>query len=579
MLACWLAGPAAAATDAIALLSERSALSLRAAPQVLVPRASVGIADLAAGRLDQRLAAGDESTARLDDHNELWVRLFLRNPLGRPASWHIDYLLPSIDEVTLYESVDGTWIGRSAGDAVEQSHWARSGRYPRFHVRFDAAQERLLFVRVRNAFPAPVALRAIEETIGDEAEQAHGVGLGIVFGALAMLAAACLVQAMVYRNASYFLYATYTTLMALSFVTLSGLAAEHVWGDLPRWNEASKAVFPLATAGVSVWLVRSMCRVSVRDLRLARFTAVVGWLVLATAVTPAVLGSGMIWVVGSAMLLAVSTVLFIGGATLRRGDPMGGWVLAAHLPLIAVTTLSLLQMFGYATFPFGFANFEFDDNFLLSLAIAAILPLLLVGLYQQSRELFGVQVRAREMASTDALTGLLASKLFSDRVRAAVGRWRKSGHDAAILYVRLVNAARIRELHGGAAVEQSLIRSAIKLRREMADADSIGRVDENTMGVILESVLSREAIMERCARLVAHGLMPLAGLKPNVTLQFHVAVAVLSRTPLDAAELQEALADLLGAMSPRTRRPIRFVATDPQQQALEAETGLGALPA
>ncbi len=85
---------------------------------------------------------------------------------------------------------------------------------------------------------------------------------------------------------------------------------------------------------------------------------------------------------------------------------------------------------------FGYAAFYFDANLLLSLALAAILPLLLMGLYLQSKELLAVQMRARELASTDALTGLLTSHLFSDRVRAAVGRCRKSGHNAVVLYVR-----------------------------------------------------------------------------------------------------------------------------------------------
>ncbi len=125
-----------------------------------------------------------------------------------------------------------------------------------------------------------------------------------------------------------------------------------------------------------------------------------------------------------------------------------------------------------------------------------------------------------------------------------------------------------------------MIRSAIKLQQQMPDADCIGRVNENTMGVILESVTSRSVIMERGARLVAHGLMPLAGPKPNVTLQFHVAAAVLADTPLDATDLQIALAGTLAAMSPRTRRPIRFVdGAVPLQPAPEDDTGMGTLAA
>ncbi len=225
----------------------------------------------------------------------------------------------------------------SAGDRIAQSQWARPGRYPRFHVEFDAGEEKVLFVRIRNAFAAPVPLRVIREVIGDLAEQATGVGFGMILGALALLVGACLVQALLYRDASYFLYAAYTTLLGLSFASLSGLAGEHLWGEHPRWNDAAKSVIPLAAAGVSVWLVRAMCRISARERGLSRVAALVGSLVVAMAIGSALLGSIVLWLIGSGLLLTTSTVLVIAASTWRRGDPMGGWVFAAHLPLISVT--------------------------------------------------------------------------------------------------------------------------------------------------------------------------------------------------------------------------------------------------
>ena len=577
LLAWALAGPALFMGGAHAVvLPEKGALALHGEPQSLVRRGSVGVADVAAGRLDERLAPAGRSIVAFGADNELWIRLKLQNRLPRAMTWHLDYVLPSIDEVTLFEWHGGAWIAHSAGDRIAQSQWAHPGRYPRFRLDFDAGQERVLFMRVRNAFPAPLPLRVIDEVGGDATEQSISVGLGVILGALAMLVAACLVQAMLYREAAYFLYAAYTLLLGLAFASLSGLAGQHLWGNHARWSEMAKAVFPLAAAGVSVWLVRAMCRVSARERALSRFSAMLGWLVIAIALGAMLLESLVMWLAGLGMLLAGSNVLGIAISTWRRGDPIGGWVLAAHVPLIGVTALIVARMF-------GLAPFEFDANLLLALSIGAVLPLLLMGLYLQSSELLAVQVRARELASTDALTGLLTPRLFAGRVGAAVGRYRKSGHNAAVLYVRLVNCERIREVHGGAAVEQSMIRSAIKLRQRMPDADCIGRVGESTMGLILESVTSRPQIMERAARLIAHGLMPLPGLKPDVILQFHVVGNVLADNPLEAAELQAALDATLAAMSPRTRRPIRFLERrsdeTPTQPAPEDDTGMSPVAA
>ncbi len=53
--------------------------------------------------------------------------------------------------------------------------------------------------------------------------------------------------------------------------------------------------------------------------------------------------------------------------------------------------------------------------------------------------------------------------------------------------------------------------------------------------------------------------MPLKGLKPDVTLQFHSAAVLLKERMLPAQDLTDALVALLAGMSSRTRRPIRFL--------------------
>ncbi|HSV45561.1 MAG TPA: diguanylate cyclase, partial [Ramlibacter sp.] len=274
----------------------------------------------------------------------------------------------------------------------------------------------------------------------------------------------------------------------------------------------------------------------------------------------AVLRSVVPALVAAGMLATTATVLTIVAWAWRRGEPMGAWVLAAHAPLIGVTALLVLRMF-------GIEPIAFDASTLLSLAIGVILVLLLVALSRRSREVLSVQVRDKDMAAIDPLTGLLSAPLFRGRVRAAVGRYASSRHDAAVIYVRLANYPRIRELHGNDVAEQSMIRAAMKLQRMMHGADCFGRVSESTLGLIFETVTGRGALMERASRLVAHGLMPLPGIQPDVVLQLHVVANVLSDNPLEADHVHSVLENALASMSPRTRRPIRFLvpgATSPQ---------------
>jgi diguanylate cyclase (GGDEF)-like protein len=211
------------------------------------------------------------------------------------------------------------------------------------------------------------------------------------------------------------------------------------------------------------------------------------------------------------------------------------------------------------------ADMPYVSQFAIVTALAVEVPLLLVALFMRSRDRHSAEVREQALSTHDALTGLLAQHLFHDRLRQVVVRYRRDGESAAVMYIDLVNHGRIRELFGSAAAEQSLLRSVIKLRRLLRDVDTVARVGEARFGVILEGASSRSSVTERAARLIAAGLMPLPGLKPDVTLQFHVAALLLNERALEADQVDGALAGQLAQMSPRTRRPIRFI--QPEQAA------------
>ena len=177
------------------------------------------------------------------------------------------------------------------------------------------------------------------------------------------------------------------------------------------------------------------------------------------------------------------------------------------------------------------------------------------------------------MAYHDALTGLLSAPIFQDRFNQIVARSRKNREPAAVIYIDLVNYRYIKKTWGVAVAEQSLLRSVIKLRRILRDVDTVGRIDEARFGVILEGVTSREPVTELAARLIAAGLMPLKGLKPEVILQFHVAAALLREYPGSSSDIAEALTSLMQHMGPRSRRPIRFLELE-ATQVVPLETAL-----
>jgi hypothetical protein len=81
-------------------------------------------------------------------------------------------------------------------------------------------------------------------------------------------------------------------------------------------------------------------------------------------------------------------------------------------------------------------------------------------------------------------------------------------------------------------------------------------------GLVLEGVRSRTELQERMVRLLTAGLTPARGAALDIPLQFHLACVLLSERVMTPALLLRDLDRLLASMSPRTRRPIRFLDPD-----------------
>jgi GGDEF domain-containing protein len=133
-------------------------------------------------------------------------------------------------------------------------------------------------------------------------------------------------------------------------------------------------------------------------------------------------------------------------------------------------------------------------------------------------------------------------------------------HDqSALLLVDVINHDHIRETLGDQTAEQCLLRAVVKLHRVLRDVDQAGRVGSARFALLLEGVRTRQEVTERMVKLIASGLIPLKGLHPEVTLQFHIGAVLLHERPLPPDEAMTELNGLMASMSPRTRRPIRFL--------------------
>jgi diguanylate cyclase (GGDEF)-like protein len=501
---------------------------------------------------------------RLPPHGALWLHLRLQRGTHERQEWLLKFPMPVLDLVTVHQRVAGQWRGDSAGDTLAVNQWHERGRYPFFRLELPPGEPRDVYVRIRHATPAEIPLE-LATTAHHTAQLQHEyLLLGAAFGALLLLIVGCLAKSWAYRDAGFAWYAGYAALTTLAVASYTGIAGQLLWPGFGLLQDAPTSMLACAAVGAALLFVRSTLDLRRRLPRLDRLIQVLGLagavLALAPPLTPK---SVHLPLLGGYLCLASGTALLASAAAWWRGDTVGRWVFAAQFPLVATLLHTVFRQLGWADLPFA-------SQYLIVLGLAFEVPLLLVALFIRSRDRHSAEVREQALTTHDALTGLLAPHLFHDRLQQVVARFRRDEENAAVMYIDLVNHGPIREHFGSAVAEQSLLRSVIKLRRLLRDVDTVSRIGEARFGVILEGARSRASVSERATRLIAAGLMPLPGLKPDVTLQFHVAALLLSDRPMEAQEVQAALAAQLARMSPRTRRPIRFIQAE---QAVTSEPG------
>jgi len=485
----------------------------------------------------------------------IWLHLRVAREESARFPWRISFLQPLLDEVTLYQALDdGVWQAQNAGDSIPNSAWPEPGRVSSFRLDVPHGTVRDVYVRLRQATPIDVPIRLEGEPEHVHRLQLDYLALGIVFGALLLLIMGCMAQAMAYREPDYVWYALYAGVLSLALASYTGVAGHLLWPHNAFWADAAPGCLALVAGAAASLFVRHLCGLSARFQRLHWVVLGQGLIVLfAGLVYPWVPREPMgVFLLLTGLPLSVATGLLCAGLTWRRGDPVGAWVVAAYSPV------GIRSLFALASAQ-GLLHVNWFTQFGVAASMGVEVPLLLVALSIRLRERHGAQARAGALASQDALTGLLAEHLFRDRLRQVVTRARRDAEPAAVVMIDLVNHSTIRRACGAAVAEQSLLRAVIKMRRVMRDVDTISRIGDARFALIAEGLDSRRDVTGRAAQLIAQGLMPLKGLKPDVTLQFHITAVLLTERLHDPVELMDKLGELMADMSPRTRRPIRFL--------------------
>lgn len=497
--------------------------------------------------------AADQEFALREGHT-LWVRLRMERAADGPTEWTLHVPLPYLDYAALYQPKGkGTWSKQVAGDTIAVAQWNHPSLYPDFDVTLPEQGVHEVYLEVRNFKSIALPLQLTTKAERDRQREFENLGLGVLIGMLIMLIGVCFIHYLQSRDSADGWYTAYATLVLVIIANISGLAALWLWPTSPLWSNFAHMALPILGVGGTLLFVRHIASLDVGFPRLAKIVYAVGLASLPVALLSIAIDRRLALNVNSVYLLA-GPVLTILTATLtwRRGYAVSKWLLMAYLPQCVVVLLQVLQLW------FIVPDW-WQTRYLLVVAIAMMVPLLQQGLHTRIRERREAEERAKALPTQDALTGLLTAPLFQQQVEHALARARHDGDPSAIVLVDVVNFKFLRDSYGDAVAEQCLLRAAVKLHRVLRDVDPAGRLDSARFGLVLDGVHDRQALTERMVRLIASGLIPLPGLKPEVTLQFHVACVLLSEVIPQQETILEELGNVLEGISPRTRRPIRFL--------------------
>ena len=246
------------------------------------------------------------------------------------------------------------------------------------------------------------------------------------------------------------------------------------------------------------------------------------------------------------------------GLSWHGRSPIWNWLLLAYLPQY----LGFLRLMAEAL---GLAPTMWEMRYFTTTSVALSVPFLIYGLARATHDRKELVVRANHLPTQDALTGLLTGAVFQTQLEEAYERTIAHREPIALVLVKVINHEHIRTTLGDPVAEESLLRSVVKLHRILRDVDPAGRAGTASFALLLDGVATRHALNERMVQLIASGLIPLPGLEPPVTLQFHAACVLLHENPIAPEVALSKLEEVLTSMSPHTRRPIRFLEPLPTQ--------------
>jgi two-component system, sensor histidine kinase LadS len=502
------------------------------------------------------LAANTELA--LNRHNTAWIKLRLRQPAGSAQAWSLNIPLAFVDSVVLYQPDSaGRWQAQTAGNHVPRDIWSHNSLYPEFELRPNNDKEHSVYLQIRNFNGVHLPIRFEPTQQRNTQRLGEFALLGLVVGSLICMALLSAIRFAEHHNRADFLACLYGIFVTLLVAVFSGLAQTLLGSSALYWSSAAYTALAPLTMGMGLFFLRALYAVSTSHKRYDFVVMFTAWFAIVSTLALVFLEretAHLIVVVATYFAAAVGMVA--AQLSWRFRSTIGKLVFAAFM-------LQFLAVLRLISESWGLASVWWSFHYIASVGVAISVPLLLYALTRATHGRKTLAQRAYNLPNQDALTGLLTRQAFMEQYARAYERVISDGEPVAVVLISVINHEHIREAFDDTTAEQCLLRAVIKLQRMLRDVDPAGRVDTNRFALLLEGVADKDALNQRMVQLIASGLTPIPGLTPEVNLQFQAACVLLHHYPVSPERIMDELGAVLHDMSPRTRRPIRFLEAPP----------------
>lgn len=487
--------------------------------------------------VDQAVAQADRfedmqrpRTFNLEPGAALWVQV-QTGPLDPSRRWYLLLTAAAFtNQASLYvRDANGAWTVQRSGDHLPVAQWDHPDQTPVFAV--DPARSDAMWLRILNS-PAPTSphLQLLTEENLQSKRYTTFLLIGgyLGFGLLVLFLG--WVHARLYGDRAFVAYCFYVASMLGFQASYTGIAGLFFWPQWAAWNDMAPAFFMLWLTGSGIWFVREACAVSRYHRGVDRF--VVAWALFGLVfpfVYVALTGPITFKLLNIYGLLSVLLSISLCIWTWRKGETYAGWLALGFLPVHLGYPFPALRSAGIL--PDSWAT-----QYAVLIGSAIEIPLLLYILHRRAKDFSENRARLKAMESTDPLTGLTIVPVLKLRLRDALKRAKRSGHQCGLIVVELSNHGEIVTREGREAGDRALVVAASRLAGVARDVDTVCRVSDTRFAVLMEGPVKSDLLKLVAQHVVAKGLERVPTLPTDLPLRFRLVSAAPPESESDESE-------------------------------------------